>query len=66
MNTELMQIMDILLDDPATEPDLNAVSAVIAGSAKPIALVQGLVHLLWLAAEKPDLFDSEVVRLLDE
>ena len=66
MNTELIQIMDILMDEPGQYPDLSAVSAVVAGSEKPIALVQGLVYLLWLSAERPEEFDSEVVRLFNE
>ena len=66
MNTELIQIMDILMDEPSQYPDLSAVSAVVAGSEMPIALVQGLVYLLWLSAERPGGFDSEVVRLFNE
>ena len=66
MNTELIQIMDILMDEPSQYPDLSAVSAVVAGSERPIALVQGLVYLLWLSAERPEEFDSEVVRLFNE
>lgn len=65
MDSELMQVLDILMDDPTSEPDTSAVSAVIAGSSKPIALVQGLVRLLWLAAERPDEFDTEVVALCE-
>ena len=64
MNPELMQIMDILMDEPNQMPDLEAVSTIIAGTDKPIALVQGLVYLLWLAAEKPEDFDAEIVRLM--
>ena len=66
MNTELIQIMDILMDEPGQYPDLSAVSAVVAGSERPITLVQGLVYLLWLSAERPEEFDSEVVRLFNE
>lgn len=66
MNTEIIQIMDILMDDPNSYPDLDAVSAVVAGSTKPIALVKGLAYLLWLSAERPDEFDSELSRLMDE
>ena len=66
MNPDLIKIMDILWDEPERIPDLGAISEVIQASKKPIALVQGLVYLLWLASERPDDFDVEVARLMAE
>lgn len=63
LNSELSQLLHVLMDEPDHEPDLNIVSHVIAGSEQPIALTQQLVLLLWLAAERPDEFDQRVLDL---
>lgn len=65
LNDELVQLLDVLLDQPDREPDLNIVSHVIAGSQQPIALTQQLVLLLWLAAERPHEFDQRVLDLYE-
>lgn len=65
MKSDLIAILDILLDDPSHEPDLAAIKTIAYTTNQPIALMAEVVRLLWLAAEKPEEFDKAVVALYE-
>lgn len=65
MKTDLIQVLDVLMDSPEESPDMNAISAIAAGTDKPIALMCALVEMLWLASEKPEEFDEAVCALYE-
>lgn len=65
IKSEVIQVLDVLMDDPATEPDMNVISQIAAGSKTPIGLLQDVVYLLWLSAERPEEFDKAVVGLYE-
>lgn len=65
MKSDLIAILDIVMDDPSHEPDLAAVKTIAATAEKPIALMAEVVRLLWLAAEREQEFDKAVVALYE-
>lgn len=62
---EVIQILDVLMDDPEDVPDLNVVSQIAAGSKSPIALMCSVVELMWKMAERPEEFDEAVAKLYE-
>lgn len=65
MKTDLIRILDIVMDDPKTTPDLAAIKTIAYSTSKPVALMAEVVQLLWLAAEKPEEFDKEICALYE-
>lgn len=65
MKTDLISVIDILLDEPGVEPDLAAIKTIAYSTSKPVALMAEVVRLLWLAAEKPEEFDKEICALYE-
>lgn len=65
MKTELIQVLDVVMNEPERSPDLSAISAIAAGSKRPISLMCELVHMLWLASEHPEEFDKAVCALYE-
>lgn len=63
MKTDLIRILDIVMDDPKTTPDLAAIKTIAYSTSKPVALMAEVVQLLWLAAERPREFDDAVLEL---
>lgn len=63
--SEIIRVLDVLLDDPQSGPDMNVISQIAAGSSTPIGLLQDVVYLLWLCAERPLEFDEAVVGLYE-
>jgi hypothetical protein len=66
MKSDLIAIIDTLLDDPTCEPDLAAIKTIAATTHAPITLMAEVVRLMWLCAERPSEFDAAVMDLYDE
>lgn len=65
MKSDLIAIIDVLLDIPSSEPDLAAVKNIAATTEAPIELLAQVVRLLWLAGERPEQFDAEISELYE-
>lgn len=65
MKSDLIAIIDVLLDIPSSEPDLAAVKNIAATTETPIELLAQVVRLLWLSGERPEQFDAEISELYE-
>lgn len=65
MKSDLIKILDVLLDSPAEEPDMAAIKNIAATTPLPVTLLAEVVRLLWMSAEKPQEFDNAIMELLE-
>lgn len=65
MKSDLIKVLDVLMDSPDTEPDMAAIKNIAALTPMPVTLLAEVVRLMWLACERPHEFDSAVLALYE-
>lgn len=65
MKSDLIKIIDVLLDSPADEPDMAAIKNIAYTTPLPVTLLAEVVRLMWLAGESPADFDKEICALYE-
>lgn len=65
MKSDLIKILDVLMDSPETAPDMAAIKNIAALTPLPVTLLAEVVRLMWLAAERPSEFDEAVFALYE-
>lgn len=65
MKSDLIKILDVLLDEPNNSPDMAAIKNIAATTPLPVTLLAEVVRLMWLACERPHEFDEAVLALYE-